>query len=218
MRSLVFLFCLLAPAAASAQAFIPMGARVQPPLGYTAMCQTDPALCQSFLPKTKASQPAEPTTLAALLAQPTAALTATPLPAETIAPPAAPPSLDQLARAINASVNRRVIQQTDQSLYGQAELWRPAGQQPGARGDCEDIALEKRLELLAAGFPADRLFMAIARHPTAGLHAVLVARLDSGDVVLDNRAPGLAPWANTAYDWLIAQSPQDPARWYAIPH
>ena len=234
MRSLALslLLPLLAlPMAATAQdasvRFVPVGREVRAPLGYTEMCADDPALCRRFRAQPGGGDgprpriDGAPAHLAALLGQPTAAVALPPLAngTEADAPDTGPPdeaALLRLVHTINAHVNRHVFQQTDQQIYGRPEVWRPAGAQPGATGDCEDIALEKRLELLAAHVPAERLFMAVVYSHTAGLHAVLVARLADGDVVLDSRVNVILPWASSGYDWLSVESPQDPDRWFAV--
>lgn len=120
--------------------------------------------------------------------------------------------LDRIAR-INTQVNRHVKQVDDLRSYGREDVWRPAGTAPDAKGDCEDLALEKRQELIAAGFPASRLFMAIAFRRDLGLHAVLVARLADGDRVLDSHDAFVRPVAKTGYAWLSLQRPEAPDRW-----
>lgn len=234
MRSLALslLLPLLAlPMAAAAQdapaRFVPVGREIRAPLGYTEMCADDPALCRRFRAQPsqgdgpRAPIDGAPEHLATLLNQPTAAVALPPLANGTEADardtgPLDEAALSRLFHTINAHVNRHVVQQTDQQIYGRPEVWRPAGDQPGATGDCEDIALEKRLELLAAHVPAERLFMAVVYSHTAGLHAVLVARLADGDVVLDSRVNAILPWASSGYDWLSVESPQDPDRWFTV--
>lgn len=120
----------------------------------------------------------------------------------------------RLIAQINTHVNRHVKQVDDMRSYGRADLWRPAGTQPGATGDCEDLALEKRRELIASGFPAARLFMAIAFRQDVGLHAVLVVRLEDGDRVLDSHDSFVRPVARTGYAWLSLQQPGMPDRWF----
>ncbi|WP_242182989.1 transglutaminase-like cysteine peptidase [Sphingomonas sp. CARO-RG-8B-R24-01] len=121
-----------------------------------------------------------------------------------------------LLQRIGARVNAHVRQQSDWATYGIGELWRPSGSGRSAVGDCEDIAIEKRLELVAAGFPPERLFFAIVFQSRVGLHTVLVARLDEGDMVLDSLSAFIEPWSKTRYQWLIAEYPGDPTRWRAI--
>ncbi|TGR16684.1 transglutaminase, partial [Mesorhizobium sp. M1C.F.Ca.ET.196.01.1.1] len=55
---------------------------------------------------------------------------------------------------INNSVNTRIPPRTDMEIYGVEEYW--AYPDKGV-GDCEDYALEKRRELMAAGVPAGLL-------------------------------------------------------------
>lgn len=119
-------------------------------------------------------------------------------------------------RLVNNDVNRMAIQQTDDDLYGVGELWRrpAAGKHPA--GDCEDLAIEKRMRLIEAGFPASRLFFGIAYHRNMGLHTVLVARLDDADYVLDNMTSHIRRWDQTPYTWLRAQSTQDPMQWLRV--
>ncbi len=156
----------------------------------------------------------------ALLRQPTAAILRPPLPEAPDGqrePTGAPDekALMKLLKAVNTHVNHRVFQQTDLKLYGRAEVWRPSGDGRNAVGDCEDLALEKRVQLINADFPRDRLFMAVVYSRSAGLHAVLLARMADGDLVLDSRAGYISRWADTDYEWLSIESAQDPDRWFA---
>lgn len=133
-------------------------------------------------------------------------------------PPAPPIPVDgrqmgNLIAKINARVNHRVHQALDMRTYGRDDVWRPSGTGAGAVGDCEDLALEKRLQLIAAGFPPERLFMAIVFRPEVGLHAVLVARLPDGDRVLDSRVDYIQRWSRTGYAWLNLEQPGTPERW-----
>lgn len=117
---------------------------------------------------------------------------------------------------VNRSVNHVVRQESDMNTYGRAEFWTPAGAKRGAVGDCEDIALEKRSELIKAGFPPSNLFLAVGYARRVGLHIVLVARTGSGDLVLDSRAEEIRAWRNVPYQWIGAQSGENPAQWFAI--
>jgi predicted transglutaminase-like cysteine proteinase len=133
-------------------------------------------------------------------------------------PPAPAILLDErqmgaLIAKINARVNHKVHQALDMRTYGRDDVWRPSGTGAGAVGDCEDLALEKRLQLIAAGFPPERLFMAIVFRPEVGLHAVLVARLPGGDRVLDSRVDYIQRWSQAGYAWLSLEQPGAPDRW-----
>jgi len=121
-----------------------------------------------------------------------------------------------LLQGINRLVNGRVHQRTDLEIYGQAEVWRRSGVGKGATGDCEDLAIEKRFELVDAGFAPDRLAFAVVYAHGVGLHTVLVAHLSSGDYVLDSRTPYVQPWAETPYSWIGIQSIEDPMAWHAV--
>lgn len=128
---------------------------------------------------------------------------------------AAPDERFDLLRKVNRFVNTRVAQRTDERNYGQAELWRRSGVGRGASGDCEDIAIEKRHELVGAGFPPDSLYFAVVYERQIGLHAVLVARARDGDFVLDSRSPHVDRWDRTAYTFVAVQSTREPMRWFA---
>jgi predicted transglutaminase-like cysteine proteinase len=140
--------------------------------------------------------------------------TAEPLSPPPVTAPEDEREMTRLIARINARVNHNVHQALDMRTYGRDDVWRPSGTGAGAAGDCEDLALEKRLELIGAGFPAERLFMAIVFRPDVGLHAVLVARLPSGDHVLDSRVDYIQRWARSGYAWLNVEQPGAPERWY----
>lgn len=119
-----------------------------------------------------------------------------------------------MLQRINRNVNYRVKQRSDQEIYGVGELWRPTGIGRGAVGDCEDLAIEKRAELVAAGFPANRLAFAVVYSRAAGLHTVLVARMKNEDVVLDGRSSMIVSWVKAPYSWISVQSMDDPMIWH----
>ncbi|WP_428334203.1 transglutaminase-like cysteine peptidase [Novosphingobium sp.] len=133
----------------------------------------------------------------------------------TIAPPSLAPSMD-LVKAINRNVNRRVHQRSDIRTYGVEEYWARTGEALGALGDCEDIALEKRAELIEAGVAADRLFLATVYKRRLGLHTVLVARMAMGDFVLDSAEHRVLAWSEARFDWLRLQAPDRPMEWHRL--
>lgn len=120
-------------------------------------------------------------------------------------------------RAVNRDINRSIRASTDRALYGVEEFWqRPlltAG--AGARGDCEDYALEKRARLIALGWPAESLALAVAVAPRIGLHAVLLVQTDEGDFVLDNLYDQPRPLASLDYVWLSRQTGAGLTNWAA---
>ena len=122
----------------------------------------------------------------------------------------------RMLKDINRLVNSRVRQATDMQLFGIDELWRPTGLDRMAVGDCEDFAIEKRILLLERGYPAKDLFFAVAFRPDIGLHAVLVARTQAGDMVLDNRSARVSLWSKIDYVWIKRQSGDNPSAWALV--
>jgi predicted transglutaminase-like cysteine proteinase len=114
--------------------------------------------------------------------------------------------------AINAGVNAAIIPETDEDLYHVAEYWTF----PDGRGDCEDIALEKRRQLIAAGWDPSTLLMTVVRERDGNGHAVLMVRTDRGDLVLDNQNANILLWNATAYQFVKRQSQADSAKWVGI--
>ena len=115
---------------------------------------------------------------------------------------------------VQRDVNRRITAIEDIDQYGWREHWTYP---TSGYGDCEDYALEKRRALIALGWPAQALFLAVARIPRGQAHTVLVAATSDGDFVLDNRKSAVLPWRRLPYAWKIRQSAASPARWYIIP-
>ena len=121
-----------------------------------------------------------------------------------------------LLRKVNKMVNGGVRQMRDEAVFGVPEYWHRSGVGFGASGDCEDLAIEKRERLLAAGIPADRLYYAIAYRRGIGLHAVLIAATPKGEIVLDSRTPYLHLWNDVPYAWVSRQSASDPLQWSMV--
>ena len=99
---------------------------------------------------------------------------------------------DQLDQ-VNAHVNSVTTYIPDIVKYGVAERWEDAAKE-GNQGDCEDFALAKRQALRDLGWPQAALDIATCADETGQEHAVLIARTDQGDLVLDNRQ-------NTVWRW-----------------
>ncbi|CDX38506.1 conserved exported hypothetical protein [Mesorhizobium sp. ORS 3359] len=114
---------------------------------------------------------------------------------------------------INNSVNARVKPRTDMEIYGVEEYW--AYPDSGV-GDCEDYALEKRRELMAAGVPAGNLLMTVVRQPNGDGHAVLTVRTSLGEFILDNLEPKVLAWNDTVYTYLKRQSTENSGVWVTI--
>ena len=118
-----------------------------------------------------------------------------------------------LAESVNARINTSTPQISDLSQYGTQERW---ALPTGRGGDCEDIALLKKRELIAQGVAANRLLMATALDQNREPHAVLVLRTRGGDLVLDNVRNQIRPWRDTGYSFLRMQDPDAPQNWNAV--
>lgn len=115
--------------------------------------------------------------------------------------------------ALNQRVNRSIRPVTDDQLFGREEYWTfPTS---GA-GDCEEYVLEKRRELIAAGWPKSALLITVAKDIKNAGHAVLTVRTDQGDMILDNQIEAVLPWYSTPYRYIKRQSTTEPARWTGI--
>jgi predicted transglutaminase-like cysteine proteinase len=114
----------------------------------------------------------------------------------------------KLLNQVNQSVNREIKKASDLDLYGQPEYWSLPRLVGGKLyGDCEDYALEKRRQLIAAGVPESALSLAVAFTARGESHAVLMISLKSGDWVLDNLTPWATPWEDLNYRWVERQVP-----------
>lgn len=114
--------------------------------------------------------------------------------------------------AINDQMNRQIVPVSDLDLYRVDEFWT----YPDGYGDCEDIALAKRAALIAGGWDPSTLLMAVVRQPNGEGHAVLMARTDRGDLILDNQDGLIRLWSETPYQYLKRQSQANPAQWVDI--
>jgi|TARA_R110000868_G_scaffold141256_3_gene357599 predicted transglutaminase-like cysteine proteinase len=110
---------------------------------------------------------------------------------------------------VNARFNAEVQPVSDDDLYRVAEYWT----YPNGAGDCEDYVLVKRRALLDAGWPASTLLIAVVKQTNGAGHAVLMARTDRGDLVLDNLASEILLWSQTPYQYLKRQSQADAGKW-----
>ena len=96
--------------------------------------------------------------------------------------------------AVNDSVNRTIVPETDEQLYHVAEYWTYPTR--GA-GDCEDYAIAKFVALRHAGIAADDLRIIVMRDTIRGEdHAVAAAKLDGHWLMLDNRRMAMVEDAN----------------------
>ena len=108
---------------------------------------------------------------------------------------------------INLSVNRSIKPASDKG-----DVWSAYAQS----GDYEDYALAKRQALIAADWAPSHLPIAVVEDPLAGLHAMLIARTDSGDLILDSLTDQILPWAETGLTFISHQSAKLPAMWVKL--
>jgi predicted transglutaminase-like cysteine proteinase len=113
---------------------------------------------------------------------------------------------------VNSAVNRAIAPASDIELYGIAEHWVV----PSDAGDCEDYVLLKKRQLQRLGFAAETLLITVVLDEQGDGHAVLLARTESGDLVLDNRRDEIKRWTETRYQFLKRQSEQNPRKWLAL--
>lgn len=111
--------------------------------------------------------------------------------------------------SINAYYNQTIVPVTDEQLYQTAEFWT----YPNGYGDCEDFALIKRRDLIAAGWHPSTLMIAVVKEANGNGHAVLIARTDRGDLVLDNQVGSIDLWSDTPYKFIKRQSQADAGQW-----
>lgn len=127
-----------------------------------------------------------------------------------------PSAWDDL-ETVNIEINQRIKPVEDIVRYNRREYWTmPLSLSGGVGGDCEDYALEKRHALVACGWSARHLRLAVVNSDWTGPHTVLVAVTDRGDFVLDNLTDRVKPWRNTPYEWRKRQSGEAELAWVAI--
>jgi predicted transglutaminase-like cysteine proteinase len=114
--------------------------------------------------------------------------------------------------AVNAEVNLAIKPATDDEVYGRPEFWA----YPTTRGDCEDLVLLKRRDLIEKGWPVGALLITVVRQRNGEGHAVLTVETDRGDLVLDSLQPRVLVWNETDYQYVKRQSETNSGQWLAI--
>lgn len=100
---------------------------------------------------------------------------------------------------VNEHVNRSILPVTDQDHWGVADRW---DYPDDGLGDCEDIQILKRRLLIEAGLPQRALRMTVVIDELGAGHAVLMARTDHGDYILDNKRGAVLAWQETGYRYV----------------
>jgi len=129
-------------------------------------------------------------------------------PSECAINPAEPATiqLDQRARqtmvAINQQVNATISPREDSDHWGVIDRW---DYPDDGYGDCEDYQILKRRLLVKAGLPRRALRMVVVLDELGQGHAVLAARTDRGDFILDNKRDAVLPWHQTGYVYIKSE-------------
>jgi predicted transglutaminase-like cysteine proteinase len=117
-------------------------------------------------------------------------------------------------RSINDMVNSTIQPLSDMDHWRVVDKW---DYPTDGFGDCEDYALAKRKLLMERGYPRQALLMTVVRYPTDGEgHAVLMAKTELGDVILDNRRDAILYWSDTGYEFIERQSQENQNRWVKL--
>lgn len=124
---------------------------------------------------------------------------------------ATPDRLSELDQ-VNRAINRQIVPTTDLELYGTNEYWTI----PSTHGDCEDYVLLKRRVLIERGWPPSALLITVVRDDQGEGHAVLTARTQHGDFILDNKTSDMKLWHQTGYRFVMRQSYINPKLWMSL--
>ncbi len=113
----------------------------------------------------------------------------------------------------NDWVNRHIKPMMDRKHWGTINKW---VYPDDGIGDCKAYTLLKRRILMEVGFPREALLVTIVWTKENQGHAVLIARTDKGDFVLDNLTHKVLLWTQTTHDYVERQSPTNPNSWVYI--
>jgi predicted transglutaminase-like cysteine proteinase len=106
--------------------------------------------------------------------------------------------MDLLYR-INSAVNAEIRFELDSQQYGVEDYW---ALPTSGQGDCEDIALEKRRRLVAAGIAPAALRLAFVYHRSAmSPHSILTVETTLGTFLLDTASDRVRRWDQSAYNF-----------------
>jgi predicted transglutaminase-like cysteine proteinase len=111
--------------------------------------------------------------------------------------------------AVNKRVNADIKPVTDQEHLGVVDNWSLPSD---GKGDCEDYQLLKRKILADMGLPRRAMRMTVVIDEIGAGHAVLMARTDRGDYILDNKRNAVLPWQQTGYRY-VKREGSDSAGW-----
>ena len=103
---------------------------------------------------------------------------------------------------INKQVNAAVSPQEDLDHWGVVDRW---DYPDDGYGDCEDYQILKRRLLVEAGLPRRALRMVVVLDELGQGHAVLAARTDQGDFILNNKKDQVLLWHRTGYVYIKSE-------------
>lgn len=109
---------------------------------------------------------------------------------------------------VNERVNATILPVTDQDHWGVADRW---DYPDDGIGDCEDIQILKRRMLIQAGLPRRALRMTVVIDELGAGHAVLMARTNRGDYILDNKRAAVLSWQETGYRYVKREGSESAA-------
>jgi len=109
---------------------------------------------------------------------------------------------------VNERVNATILPVTDQDHWGVADRW---DYPDDGIGDCEDIQILKRRMLIQAGLPRRALRMTVVIDELGAGHAVLMARTNRGDYILDNKRSAVLSWQETGYRYVKREGSESAA-------
>ena len=115
------------------------------------------------------------------------------------------PGLLHSLRTINAAVNNEIAFALDIEQYNVEEHW---ALPVSGRGDCEDMALEKRSRLVRSGYAPGALRLALVFHRTLlNSHCVLTVETTAGTYLLDSFTSEVLRWDQTPYNFEARERP-----------
>lgn len=117
--------------------------------------------------------------------------------------------LQRQLQEVSAKVNRETRFALDREIYGAEDYWTLP---TAGYGDCEDLALAKRVELVRRGFPSAALRLAFVFHQRdLSSHCVLTVETTRGTLVLDSDTDAVRLWHDTLYNFEARERPD--GRW-----
>jgi len=107
---------------------------------------------------------------------------------------------------VNTSANRSIsCEMSDRELFGFEEFWTYPIE---GLGDCEDIAIFKREELVKRGLPRGAMTIAIVHHrKEMHAHAVLLVETTVGTLLLNSVSNEVLLWHKAPYNFEAREKP-----------